>query len=292
MTSTISNMLRGYIRAAPGKILIVGDLSQIEARSLNWLAGQDDTIRLFATGGDPYCAMASRIYGHEVTKKDKDKRFMGKQAVLGAGYGLGAHGFQFMLDETYDVQITEEFAKQVVAAYRAASPAVVKFWARLNDGFVHTVASKKERVRVTRNITTGYFKHHGVPYAWIELPSKRRLYYAEPELVSTKKGPAVSYFGRDRFSKGWSRVKTYGGKISENITQAFSRDIIAHAMLRLDAAGFNLEGTVHDEVISEEDMEGYEEKEKIFHDLMIEVPPWAEGLPLDCEVFSSVRYRK
>lgn len=292
VTSTVANVLRGFITAPPGKTLIVGDLSQIEARSLNWLAGQDDTVKLFATGGDPYCAMASVIYGKEITKKMKDERFMGKQAVLGAGYGLGAGGFQFMLDDTYDVQISEEFAETVVAAYRRASPRVVAFWSRLQDGFVHVVATKKERIRVTRNIWMGWSEIGGMRYAWIELPSGRKLYYGDPRLVSTKRGPSVEYFGRDRFSGGWCHVRTYGGKIAENVTQAFSRDVMAAGMLRLDAAGFALIGTVHDEAISEEDEVGAEEKSKIFHDLMIASEPWNEGLPLDCEVFVSRRYRK
>lgn len=292
-TSIVANMLRGFIVAPPGKVLIVGDLSQIEARTLNWLAEQEDTVKVFATGGDPYCVMASRIYGREITKKQKDERFMGKQAVLGAGYGLGAGGFQFMLDETYDVQISMEFAEQVVAAYRAASPKVVAFWRRLQDGFVHVVSAKRDRVRVTRNIWMGTEEIAGTRYAWIQLPSNRKLYYADPQLIASKRGPAVEYWGRDRFSKGWCHVRTYGGKITENVTQALSRDVIAGSMLRVHAANFvDLTGTVHDEVIGESDIEDIEAKEKLFHDLMIESPPWAEGLPLEAEVFSSARYRK
>lgn len=290
ITSTISNSLRGFILAPPGKTLVVGDLSQIEARSLNWLAGQDDTVKLFATGGDPYCAMASKIYGREITKKQKDERFMGKQAVLGAGYGLGSGGFQFMLDDTYDVQVSEEFAKKVVDAYRAASPKVVAFWARLNDGLVHVVSSKKESVRVTRNIWMGVEEIGDVLYAWIQIPSGRKLYYAAPSLVSTPKGPAVRYFGRDRFSKGWTDVRTYGGKIAENVTQAFSRDVIAFAALRLRDCGFDLVGSVHDELIAEAPEES--PREEIFHDAMVKVPAWADGLPLEAEVFTSKRYRK
>jgi DNA polymerase len=165
---------------------------------------------------------------------------------------------------------------------------VVRFWARLNAGFTHAIATKKERVRVTRNITMGFQTIEGTDYAWIELPSGRKLYYAEPSLVSSPKGPQARYFGRDRYSGGWGTVRTYGGKIAENVTQAFARDIMAAGALRLDAAGFTLVGTVHDEMIAED--EGSREQE--FRDLMIECPPWAEGLPLDCEVFSSIRYRK
>lgn len=292
ITSTISNALRGFIMAPPGKTLLVGDLSQIEARTLNWLAGQEDTVRLFATGGDPYCAMASKIYGREVTKKQKDERFMGKQAVLGAGYGLGPGGFQFMLDETYDVQVTEEFAKKVVYAYREASPKVVAFWERLEKGLVHVVAGKVAKVRVTRNIWMGVEEIGDVLYAWIQIPSGRKLYYAAPSLTSGPRGPAVRYYGRDRFSKGWTDVKTYGGKIAENVTQALSRDVMAEAMLRLKASSFELIGTVHDEIICEEQEKGVEDLAKAFHMIMVEIPTWAPGLPLEAEIFTSRRYRK
>lgn len=298
ITSTVANALRGFIVAAPGKTLIMGDLSQIEARTLNWLAGQDDTIHLFATGGDPYCAMASKIYGHPVTKKDKDKRFMGKQAVLGAGYGLGPNGFQFMLDETYDVQIEESFAETVVAAYRAASPKVTTFWDRLNAAFIFVIANRSKKVSLwpaggpRPQIFLGTFERGNVLYAYIELPSGRRLYYAAPSLAPSPRGPQARYFGRDRFSKGWTDVRTYGGKLAENVTQALSRDVMAEAMLRLDAAGFDLEGTVHDEIIAEQEDRRIEERAKQFHDLMVAVPAWAKGLPLEAEVFVSTRYRK
>jgi DNA polymerase len=294
-TSTIANMLRGFI-VGP---LIVGDLSQIEARGLNWLAGQQDTVELFATGGDPYCAMASRIYGRPISKKhDPDERFMGKQAVLGAGYGLGAGGFQYMLDDIYDRQIDIEFAQQVVDAYRAASPKVTAFWKRLNDGFMHVVRSRRERVQVTGNIAMGMTKVGGKDYAFIELPSSRRLYYAEPKIVlktprwkGAEPREVVEYWGRDLKKGGaWCRVTTYGGKLAENVTQAFSRDVIAFGMLNLRDAGFHLNGTVHDELIAED--EPTEENVKSFHDILVQVPEWAPGLPLEAEVFAGARYRK
>lgn len=294
-TSTVANMLRGFI-VGP---LIVGDLSQIEARALNWLAGQDDTVQLFATGGDPYCAMASRIYGRPISKKhDPDERFMGKQAVLGAGYGLGAAGFQYMLDDIYDRQIELDFAQQVVDAYREASPKVVAFWKRLNDGFTFVVREKKDRVQVTKNIAMGTKMIGGKHYAFIELPSGRNLYYAEPVIVmktpkwkGAEPRAVVEYWGRDiRRGGAFGRVTTYGGKLSENVTQAFSRDVIAFAMLNLRDAGFALNGTVHDELIAEEDPVPM--RVKLFHDVLVQVPEWAPGLPLEAEVFAGARYRK
>jgi DNA polymerase len=294
-TSTVSNMLRGFILGP----LIVGDLAQIEARGLNWLAEQADMVELFATGGDPYCAMASKIYGRTITKKhDPDERFMGKQAVLGAGYGLGSSGFQFMLDDIYDRQISEEFAKQVIDAYRSMSPKVVEFWGKLQTGFMHVVQQSRPRVQVTRNIAMGMVSLGGKRYAYIELPSGRKMFYSEPTIVlktpkwkGAEPRAVVEYWGRDiRRGGAWGRVTTYGGKLAENVTQAFSRDVIAHQMLALHDAGFHLNATVHDELVAED--EATPEKVKRFHDILVTVPEWAPGLPLEAEVFSAMRYRK
>ncbi len=287
-TGTIAEMLRGFILGP----FLVGDMAQIEARVLGWLAGQDDLIETFRNKGDPYCAMAAEIYGHPVTKKEKDKRFMGKQAVLGCGYGLGANGFRFMLDETYDVQVEEDFAKRVVDAYRRKNPRIVAFWDRLGRGFLHAVAHGSKRIRISEPgrplICAGVLEQGGEKYAFLELPSGRRLYYAQPTIQPTKRGPAVHYYGRERFSKGWTQVHTYGGKIAENITQAVSRDVLAEAMLRLEAAGFSLVMTVHDEVVAEGEADRLEEFERV----MAAPPAWAEGLPIEVEAFASRRYRK
>lgn len=284
-TATIAEMLRGFILGP----FLVGDLAQIEARGIAWLAEDEEQLTLFRNKGDPYCAMAAEIYGVPVTKKEKDRRFMGKQAELGCGYGLGWEGFIRMLDEIYDIQVDPEFAKMVVAAYRRRHPKIVKMWSRLNDGFVYAVAQKAERLRVTRNVYMGVFDHMGMRYAFIELPSGRKLYYANPELVSTPRGPCVRYFGRDRFSKGWTQIRTYGGKIAENVTQAVSRDVIAEAMLRLDDAGEVIDMTVHDEVVAEQDGS---RSLSDFKRIMEIVPPWANGLPIEVDVFETFRYRK
>lgn len=210
----ISMMMRGFL-VGP---FLVGDFAQIEARTLAWLAGQQDLIAAFRDKADPYCMMASRVYGRTVTKKDKAERFMGKQVVLGAGYGLGFRGFQALLDKTYDVQIEEAFAKKVISVYRAANKAIVAFWDKLERGFRFVVQNRSKRVQVQSGtgvpLYMGTIEHGGVPYAWIELPSGRKLYYARPEV---KPNGELRYFGRDIKQGGkWQRVGTYGGKLAEN----------------------------------------------------------------------------
>ncbi len=283
-TGTIAEMLRGFILGP----LYVGDLKQIEARGVAWLAEDEEQLSLFRAREDPYCAMASVIYGEPVTPRDSDKRFMGKQAELGCGYGVGYRTFMTMLDETYDVQITEEFSRRVVDAYRRRHPKIVKLWTRLGQGFQYAVARRVERVRVTRNLWMGVVEVAGERYAYVELPSGRRVYYPRPELASTARGPCVSFFGKDRYSGGWATIKTYGGKLAENATQAACRDVIAEAMLRVDAAGFPIIMTAHDDIVVEP--AGRDLKE--FKDIM-EVPPgWAAGLPIEVDAFEAMRYRK
>jgi DNA polymerase len=294
-TGIISEILKGFLIGP----FLVGDFSTIEPRVLAWLAEDEDQLALFRKGGDPYCALASVIYNRMITKKDIGERFMGKQGELGCGYGLGANGFQFMLDDTYDVQIEEEFAQQVVNAYRQRHPKIVKFWKRVNDGFVYALAKKIPRLRVTRNLYMGYSEINTyinssgvetpVPYLWIELPSGRKMYYATPELEATKKGPCVSYFGRDRYSGGWGWVRTYGGKIAENVTQSIARDAMAEALLRLDAAGFDLNMTVHDEGTAEQD--GTKDLRE-FKRIMEIRPKWALDLPIKVDAYETLRYRK
>jgi DNA polymerase len=284
-TATIAEMLRGFILGP----FLVGDFAQIEARGIAWLADDQEQLTLFREKRDPYCAMASSIYGVPVTKKDTARRFMGKFAELSCGYGIGSNKFAWMLDEAHDVQITDEFALQVVTAYRTRHPKIESFWSRLEKALVHVVVTKKERVRVTRNLWMGWSVIGGKNYAWIELPNGRKMYYADPELEPGKYGPQVSFFGRDRFTKGWARIRAYGGMLAGHVTQAFAREIIAAALLRLDAAGYKLQMTVHDEAVAEQD--GMKDL-KDFAARMKECPPWAEGMPIEVDVFETFRYRK
>lgn len=290
VTGTIAEMMRGFL-VGP---FLVGDFAQIEARCLNWFAGQADMVEVFAKKGDPYCLMASKIYGRSITKKSEDPklppgitpRFIGKQVVLGAGYGLGWAKFQRAMDEVFDIQLDTDFCMRVIATYRESSPAVCAWWRRLEQGFTYVVERNTARLQVDKRIAMGNVEVGGLRYTYIELPSARRLYYAEPEMTSD----GVRYWGRNIYKGGaWDRVTTYGGKLAENIVQATSRDILAHSMLELDKAGFPLVLQVHDEVVAEADGKHLLSSLK---DIMLKTPCWADGLPVDVEVFESQRYRK
>lgn len=85
----LSATLRGTIIPEDGRDFMVADYSAIEARVVLWLANAESALDVFRRGEDIYCDMATGIYGRQITKKDKQERQFGKQAVLGLGYGMG-----------------------------------------------------------------------------------------------------------------------------------------------------------------------------------------------------------
>ena len=284
---TLSEILRGFL-VGP---FLVGDYAQIEARVLAWLAGQQDLLATFRANGDPYSEMASAIFGYPVTKKTLDPalpegvtpRFIGKTVVLGAGYGLGSKKFLAQLDRQFDVQIDEGLADRSIKTFRRQYTEIPKLWSKLEAGFCYALRYKAKRIKV------GPFfmgMTDDQAYAFIELPSGRRMYYRDAHLEADE---TPHYLGRNLYKGGaWEMVHTYGGKLTENVVQAVSRDLLARAMLALQSAGFHLSLTVHDEVVSEDGPERLRDFERI----MLDAPAWSTGLPLGVEVFASERYRK
>lgn len=205
--------------------------------------------------------------------------------VHNCGYGLGALKFQKQLDTVYDVQVELDFAESAVRAFRSKYSMIPRLWRKLEAGFGFAVSKQAKRVAVGP-VYMGVTDVNGIPFAFIELPSGRKMYYAQPVF---KDDGRVHYLGRNLYAGGrWEQVSTYGGKLTENIVQAISRDLLAQAMLRLDAAGFKLALTIHDEVVAQ----GVAEDLEAFERLLLTAPPWAEGLPLGVEAFHCKRYHK
>jgi DNA polymerase len=278
----IGEMLRGFLLGP----MLVGDFGQIEARTLAWIAGQKDLLKIFADKGDPYCVMATKIYGKPITKKDKMERFLGKQATLAAGYGLSHKRFREMLDETYDVLVDETFAKRVIYTYRNSVPAIIRFWKVLEDCFVFVITNRSQRVKAQEfSVHMGSETIADKFFVWVELPSGRRLWYP---LAHMGEGRRIHYWGQ--YGNTWMKLDLHGGKICGHVCQATARDLLAEAMLRLDAAGFRMLLTVHDEVVAEDDGEPGRLEE--FQRIMCEIPPWAAGMPIEADVFRCTRYRK
>ena len=276
----LSSCLRGMIVPAAGKRFIVADFNAIEARVLAWLADEQGPLDVFRSGDCIYCHAATGIYGRKITKKDKDERQIGKVAVLALGYQGGVGAFQTMA-KAYRVVVEDEAADQIKVKWRKAHPKIVKFWYALEVAALNAVRYRGHAFEAGP-IT---FKTHG-DFLFAKLPSGRRLAYYRPTL-----GEKLEFWGTDsRLGGRWAKLSTYGGKLAENVTQAVARDLLAEAMLRLEAKGYPVVASIHDEVICElpQGQGSLAEMEEI----MCAVPEWADGLPLTAEGFECERYRK
>lgn len=289
---TVSACLRGMIIAAPGNHFYVADYAAIEARGVCWLAGQESSLKLFRENKDIYRKMASSIYSIPIDnvdggEKDGPQRQLGKQAVLGCGYQMGAPKFQATCQK-YQMAVDLPLAERAVATYRDSNDRVVQMWWDQERAAKQAVITKKA-VRCGK-IVWGVVKG----FLYCRLPSGRCLAYPSPkiEMGKTPWGEdreQLSYMQMDEKNR-WVRIRSYGGKLVENITQAVCRDVMAEAMLRLDAAGYNVLFTVHDEIVCEtpKDFGSLDE----FLALLTTVPDWAEGFPIKAEGWNEGRYRK
>jgi DNA polymerase len=308
--TVVSSMLRSMIVAAPGHRLLVGDFTAIEARVLNWLAGQDDVTAQFARydqtkakADDAYVLNAVRIF--RIPLKDVQKfphRQTGKFQELGCGYQMGWKKALTAAKDVYGVDLVamygqeeaEELAQYIVNEYRNRHTEVVDYWydceraardAVREPGKVFTAGAEGRQVR---------FAVSG-RYLWLRLPGNRLLCYAAPKLVERETPwgdlkTAVESWGVNSMTRKWESRTMYGGLWVENIVQAVSRDLMVQAMLRLEKAGYTNVLTVHDEIVAEvpEGVGTVAEFEK----LMAECPEWARGCPVGTEAWEGARYRK
>lgn len=290
----VSDSLRGMIWAAEGHEFVMADFSAIEGRVLAWLAGEAwklDAYRAYDAGAGPdlYKLAASSIYGRPVDEITKDERQIGKTAELALGYCGGKGAFMAMA-ASYGIEVSEERAEEIKVAWREANPAIQGFWYGLDDAAMQAVREPGKT-----------FRCGPVQYAvsgnilWCRLPSGRLLSYVDPKLreVETPWGAkrlAVTYMGVNSVTRKWERCKAYGGLYAENITQAVARDIMAEAMLRVEARGWPVVLTVHDEVVSEVPVGAATAEE--YEAELCRGAAWAEGLPLAAEGCVSKRYRK
>jgi DNA polymerase len=293
----ISSCLRGMFIASPGCKLIVADYSSIEARVLVWLAKDRDAVQRFHQGVDTYIDMACQIYDILPENVTKDQRQLGKQAVLGCGYGMGIPKFQATC-ATYGMDVDEDLAEKAVTAYREKYSSVQKLWWGTEEVAQAAVADPGR--------AKGYAGVHWVKkgrFLYCKLPSGRLLSYCEPklEMVMTPWGEEkrqLTFMGVNSVTKKWERQSTYGGKLVENITQAVARDIMAEAMLRVEDEGFKVLLSVHDELITEIPQDTYlKNPVERLEQLMCIHPDWAldadvGSIPINAEGWQGERYKK
>ena len=274
----VASCLRGCLTAAPGNKLAVADLAQIEARVVAWLAGQHDILDVFARGED--------VYVYTANKMGSNDRQMGKVIVLACGFGMGWQKFKATA-ETYGLFLTDEEAFDAVAGYRESNPNIVSFWWDC-DRAARAIAagSVKETVGLiefTRRKNT----------MLIRLPSGRELVYRNIRMETDADNRlAIVYDGLDQRTKQYGPIRTYGGKIVENIVQAVARDIMAWALVTLDALGLSPILTIHDEILDEGPEDTADDRLDTIL-LVLKTPPrWAAGLPVGAAGWVGHRYKK
>lgn len=323
---TLSDCVRSVIQAPEGKKLVVADLSNIEGRGLVYLSDEEwklDYFRKFDAGEirfDNYVMAYAKSMNVPPETVKKDGRQIGKVQELGLGYGGGVLAFLTFADvyrldlaelanavwdtgdfnELEDCRAKYDWAKQsgfhgglpemqfaaceyLKRLWREAHPKTVQFWSDLEDAFRFCIANSNETVTVGKL----KFRRQG-RYLYIKLPSGRLLTYLDPKI--DKEGNC-SFMGVNQFTKKWQRIKTYSGKLSENVTSAFARDVLFYRMPDIEDAGYGIIIRVHDELVCEVPDSPEYSADKLAN-MMATPHEWCKDLPLAAAGFEAKRYRK
>jgi DNA polymerase len=300
--------VRPCFRAEPGRVLCVADLASVEARGVAWCAGEPGLLTLFAEGGDAYLDLAARIFGRPIAREDEPERQVGKVAVLGCGYSMGAARFaRYAADNGIDLAAAGVTAEDVVEGYRDAYPAIAgtkvssngRAWRR--GGLWRDVEAA-----AIAAVTTGMPREAGrclfrreADALVVRLPSGRRLYYrnARVERIVAAYCKALGIPERPKPTLVFDSptapgTATYGGKLVENIVQAICRDLLAAALVECERQDLSVVLHVHDEVVAEALLAQAEEALRRLVEILSTPPAWAAGFPVEVEGFVSERYLK
>lgn len=297
--AALSSCLRGCIRATPGHDFFCGDFNAIEARIVFWVADHHEGLKLFALGDaapperaremEIYVDQAHVIYGTPHRDVTDDERFVGKQSILGCGFGMGDKKFQAQCKQ-FGQEVSAELAKRAVKSYRTRHAPVVALWGNLERAAIKAVQNpgKVYSINHTRWFVEGKF-------LYCELPSGRRLAYFGPSIKWKptpwgEKRATLYHWSVNPKTKQWDESGTYGGKLTENVVQGIARDCMVLAQLRTERAKYIPLMSVHDELAAERKRGRGELKE--FERLMAKVPLWAPGLPVKVKAWVGERYRK
>jgi DNA polymerase len=255
-------------------MMIDSDSSQIEARTLAWLAGQDDLVEAFDRGEDVYKIMASAIYGKSVEEITKDERFVGKTTILGAGYGMGAAKFQAQL-KNFGVVVELEEAKRIIDTYRQTYPRITALWKAA--GVALEAILRDQSTELGRD---GILKIEGKN--GIKLPNGLYIRYPNLRQKADEETGKVEIVYDTKKGRAVIPNRIYGGKVIENVCQALARIIIGDQML-LIAKKYRVVMTVHDAVACIVPTEEVDRAQEYVEMCMRIRPKWGLELPLNCE---------
>ena len=290
--AVVGDCSRAMICAAPGHVLIGADFGSIESRVLAWAAGEEwklDSYRRFDATHDPkdepYCITACKIFNkpNGTYTKDDPERNVGKTCDLAFGYagGLGAWR-KFEPD-----RFTDDEVKAFIRGWRHAHPAIKRLWDRLDRAAWTAV---QERGRIVR-CGVVRFRCDGT-FLQLTLPSGRKLSYPQPRIIGDEHEQHVVFADNaaGQFQDCRHGQGAYGGLWTENVVSGIARDLLADAMLRIEAAGYPIVLHVHDEVVAEVP-EGFGSLDD-FTRLMVRKPVWALDLPIAAKAWTGKRYCK
>lgn len=265
--------LKALVRALFTGPFVVSDYSAIEARVVAWLAGEQWVLDAFEDGRDIYVETAGRMFDLEGDAA-RERRRDGKVAVLALGYNGGVGSLRVMGADGSDSRL-----KGLVDRWRKTNPAIVDMWGQMDSLFYSGGELSSGLIRVEREGRDRY----------VRLPSGRAVTYhgVASRIENGPYGPRRRLTFRDP-RKNWARVDTYGGRLTENVTQAVARDVLGVALQELLQRGYSVVGHVHDEVL----VEGGQADLADVVDAMCTKPAWAAGLPIEAAAFTATRYRK
>ncbi len=291
---TLSQLTRTAFIPSPGNVLLVADFSAIEARIIAWLAGEQWRLDVFATHGKIYEASASQMFGVPIEKIVKgnpeyELRQKGKVAELALGY-QGAAGALISMG-ALNMGLTEEELPETVHRWRSANKRIVDLWYSLENAALEVMRTgQPSGIKGLLLALEGHYETQQ-EFFTIALPSGRKLYYAKPFLEKNERGrEALHYRGVNQKTRKWEVIPTYGGRLTENVTQAIARDCLAESLLRVAAAGYQTAMHIHDEVVLDVP-EDRADLEKVC-EIMSRPISWAPGLLLKADGFVAKFYKK
>ncbi|SEB24752.1 DNA polymerase family A protein [Paraburkholderia sartisoli] len=292
-------------------------------RDYDTITGIDAKGKAIRKGVDLYILAYARSFGVKVEDVTKDRRQLGKVQELALAYegGVGAFvtftmTYKMELDDIRaavfgaldlvdadvlreargawdwatkkkrtlglerDVYIACDILKR---AWRRAHPQTQSYWSELKEAAIQAICSPGTTVRARRIV----MRRDG-DWLRVQLPSGRCLCYISPQV---NENGDISYMGVNQYTRKWQRVKTYGGKIFENLCQAVARDVLFYNMPGVEAAGYEIVLSIHDELLTETPDTDHFNAEHL-SELIATVPAWGAGLPLSAGGFDGYRYKK
>lgn len=287
-----ASCIRGMLIAKVGRDILALDFKSIEARIVAWLAGAKDILEVFRGHGKIYEHTAAKIYKKLIKLITEDERFIGKIAVLALGY-QGAKAAFMKMAKQFNVDISEAFADRIVREWRAANPKITKLWVHMNAAAIKAVRFSGETFSIPNGLISFKVSSN---WLYMVLPSGRRLSYFKPSVSEDKQATneqyrfTLHYWGIDTYTRAYCKCDTYGGKLLQNACEGIARDLLVAGLFKLENAGYDPIGSVHDEGLMEPTTtHGSIEEAK---ELICSPLPWAVGLPVAVSGFRESQYRK